>query len=337
MKLIMPSPPTGSRRHVLLAAASAGLACAAPFRLAHAQGYPSRPVRLVIGYPAGGAADILGRLLATHLGQTIGQPVVVDNRPGASGTIAAAQVARSEPDGYTLYLGSAAEFSLAPSAMGSRLAYDPEADFVPIRLLVRIPLILVVHPTLPVSHVRQLIELAKSKPGSLNYASFGNGTSPHIAAEVFKLQTGIQVEHIAYKGAAPAMADVLAGRVPIVFDTVASAYRHVKAGTLKALAVTSERRVPMAPEVATMAESGVPGFRIESWLGLFCAAKTPPAVLAALGNETSKFLDNPEMRARLEGMGFIVDGAATDASRVFIQQETVRMSRLISDAGVRFD
>nr|WP_214702604.1 tripartite tricarboxylate transporter substrate binding protein [Variovorax paradoxus] len=292
---------------------------------------------MVNGFPAGGAGDTIARMLAAHLGQSLGQPVVVENRPGASGTIAAGQVAKADPDGYTIYLGSASEFSHARSAMGSRLAYNPESDFHPIRILVRLPLMLVAHPSLSVSTVKQLLDLAQSKPGALNYASFGNGSTPHIAGEVFNLKTGSKLVHVPYKGSAPAMTDVLAGRVPLIFDTVAYSYPHVKAGALKALAVASDRRVPLAREIPTMVEAGVPDFRIESWLGLFCQAKTPPFVVEALSAASSQFINSVETRSKLEGMGFIVDGAGPDVARAFIQQETVRMSKLIADSGVRFE
>lgn len=326
-----------SRRQLLISAGAAAFAGLAPFSGAFAQGYPSRPVRLVNGFPAGGAGDTIARMLASSLGQSLGQPVVVENRPGASGTIAAGQVAKANPDGYTIYLGSAAEFALAPITMGASLAYNPESDFYPITILVRLPLMLVAHPSLSVSTVQQLLDLAKSKPGSLNYASFGNGSTNHIAGEAFNLKTGSKLVHIPYKGSASAMPDVLAGRVPLVFDTVAYSSPHVKAGALKALAVTSDKRVPLVREVPTMVEAGVPDFRIESWLGLFCQTKTPSSVIEALSAASSQFINNAEIRSKLEGMGFIVDGAGPDVARAFVQQETIRMSKLAADAGIRFE
>ena len=299
--------------------------------------YPNKPVRLIVGYPPGGAGDIFGRLVANYLSRTMGQQFVVENRPGAAGTIAAAQVARMPADGYTLYLATAGDFTTARSSFGDRLPYNPERDFTHITLVVKVPLVLVAHPSVPATTVQEFIAYAKSKPRQLNYASFGNGSTSHLAAEAFNMASGVEMTHVAYKGGSPAVADLLAGRVDVMFDTVLSASRFTKAGQLKSFGVTTLKRVPLMSETPTLAESGLAGFEIATWLGIVAPAGLPPQLIRALSLQLDAFTKDPEIQKQLDALGLLVDGSGPEAFSTFIQQESARMDKLIKGAGIQFD
>ncbi len=299
--------------------------------------YPNKPVRLIVGYPPGGAGDIFGRLVANYLSRTMGQQFVVENRPGAAGTIAAAQVARMPADGYTLYLATAGDFTTARSSFGDRLPYNPERDFTHITLVVKVPLVLVAHPSVPASTVQEFIAYAKSKPRQLNYASFGNGSTSHLAAEAFNMASGVEITHVAYKGGSPAVADLLAGRVDIMFDTVLSASRFTKAGQLKSFGVTTLKRVPLMSETPTLNESGLSGFEIATWLGIVAPAGLPPQLTQALARQLDAFTKDPEIQKQLDALGLLVDGSGPQAFSTFIKQESARMDKLIKRAGIQFD
>jgi len=256
-----------------------------------AQAYPEKPIHIVAIFPAGGTADILARTIGDKLHQSWGQPVIVENRPGASGNIAAEAVAKSAPDGYTILLGGLTTHGINPS-LYRHLPYDPIRDFAPITVAAATPLVLEVNPSVPVHSVRDLIALAKSKPGELNYASFGNGTSGHLCTVLFSSLAGIEMTHVPYKGSAPAMTDLLSGRVQVMFDAIPASLPHVKAGKLRALAVTSAERSPALPDVPTVAEAALPGFEVVGWLGFFAPAGVPSSIVHKLsveiGNEVVK-------------------------------------------------
>jgi tripartite-type tricarboxylate transporter receptor subunit TctC len=299
--------------------------------------YPTKSVRLIVGYPPGGAGDIFGRLVANYLSQHMGQQFIVENRPGAAGTIAAAQVARAPADGYTLYLASAGDFTTARSSFGTRLPYNPERDFTHITLLVKVPLVLVAHPSVPAATLKEFIAYAKTKPKQLNYASFGNGSTSHLAAEAFNLASGVEVTHVAYKGSSPAVADLIAGRVQIMFDTVLSGSRFIKSGQLKSYGVTTLKRVPLVSETPTLDQSGLPGFDIATWLGIVAPAGLPAQITQALSLELDAFTKDPDIRKQLDTLGLLVDGSGPAAFNTFIIEESARMDKLIKDAAIQFD
>ena len=299
--------------------------------------YPTKSVRVVVGYPPGGAGDIFGRLVANYLSQNMGQQFVVENRPGAAGTIAAAQVARLPADGYTLYLASAGDFTTARSSFGDRLPYSPERDFTHITLLVKVPLVLVAHPSVPAANVQEFIAYAKTMPRQLNYASFGNGSTSHLAGEAFNLASGVEMAHVAYKGGSPAVTDLLAGRVQVMFDTVLSGSRFIKSGQLKSFGVTTLKRVPLISDTPTLAESGLSGFEIATWLGIVAPAGLPTAVTQALAQKLDAFTKDPDMQKQLDALGLLVDGSGPAAFSTFIVEESARMDKLIKTAGIRFD
>ena len=318
---------------LFLAAALSSFAVAADPSTA----YPTKSVRVVVGYPPGGAGDIFGRLVANYLSQNMGQQFVVENRPGAAGTIAAAQVARLPADGYTLYLASAGDFTTARSSFGDRLPYSPERDFTHITLLVKVPLVLVAHPSVPAANVQEFIAYAKTMPRQLNYASFGNGSTSHLAGEAFNLASGVEMAHVAYKGGSPAVTDLLAGRVQVMFDTVLSGSRFIKSGQLKSFGVTTLKRVPLISDTPTLAESGLSGFEIATWLGIVAPAGLPTAVTQALAQKLDAFTKDPDMQKQLDALGLLVDGSGPAAFSTFIVEESARMDKLIKTAGIRFD
>src|SRR5438552_13835540 len=244
---------------------------------ASAQTYPTRPIRLVVPFPAGGTTDILAREVGQRLSMTLGQPVVIDNRPGAAGNIGADLVAKSAPDGYTLLMGTVGTHAINAS-LYAKMPYDHVKDFAPIILVAGVPNVLVVNPSLPVNSVQELIAYAKANPGKLNFASSGPGTSIHLSGELFKVMAGVQMTHVPYKGSAPALQDLLGGQVQLMFDNLPPSLPHIKAGKLRALAVTSVARSPALPDVPTIAESGLPGFEASSWFGILVPAGTPSAI-----------------------------------------------------------
>ena len=282
----------------MLKAVCAAAILLAPGRPAglHAQSYPERPVRFIISLAAGGSADIVGRLLAQKLGETFGQQFVVDNRPGAAGIIGTEIAARAPRDGYTLLLAGSS-FGTAPG-LYRKLPYDPLQDLAPITMPATAPGLLVVHPALPVRTVRDLIELARAKPGQLNYGTPGNGTSPHFAAALFNIMAGIDMVHVPYKGAAMVMTDLVAGQIQVSFASMPSAIAQVKAGRLRGVAVTGARRSAAMPELPTVADA-VPGFESSSWQGLFAPAGTPAAIIGKLNLEIARIVHLPEMMNQL--------------------------------------
>jgi tripartite-type tricarboxylate transporter receptor subunit TctC len=310
------------------------LACIAHVPLATAQ-FPAKPVRIVIGFAAGGGADILARTIAPKLGENLGQQVVVDNRPGAAGNIGIELVAKSPPDGYTLLMGVPGLVS--NPLLYSKVPFDLVRDFAPISLLGTVPNLLVVHPSVPANSVRQLVALAKANPRKLNVASSGSGTSLHLAAELFKSMTGIELVHVAYKGGAPAVADLMGGHVDLMFDVLPSSMPYVKAGRLKALGVTSEQRTPLLPDIPTLAESGVPGYQAVTWNGILAPAATPRDVISKLNGAIAQILRTPEMKERFAGIGTEPIWTTPEQFDAFLRAETVKWTGVIKSAGIKLE
>ena len=301
-----------------------------------AQSYPSRPVRLVVPFPAGGTTDILARAMAEKLSGALGQQFVVDNRPGAGGNIGSDIVAKSQPDGYTLLMGTVGTHAINPS-LYPKMPYDHVKDFVPVVLVAGVPNVLVVNPTVPAKTVAELIALAKEKPGTINFASSGNGTSIHLSGELFKLLAGVQIAHVPYKGSAPALTDLIGGQVQIMFDNLPSALPHIKGGKLRALAVTSSKRAPALPDLPTIAESGVAGFEASSWFGILAPAATPRDIVQRINAEANKALHAPDMREKLLAQGAEAVGNSPEFFADSIRTETVKWAKVVKDSGARVD
>lgn len=325
------------RRIAALLGAVALALSAAPAAAQDAAGFPARTIRIVVPFPPGGVTDRLARVVAQKMQEQWGQPAVVDNRPGASGMIAAEQVAKSPPDGYTLMMGHIGTHAINPSLF-AKLPYDPVQDFAPVSLLVSVPNILLVHPSVPAGSVAELIALARAKPGTLNFASPGSGTSGHMSAELFKSLAGIDIVHVPYKGPGPALQDLLAGQVNMLFDTVASSMPQVRAGKLKGLAVTTPARSAIAPDVPTMAEAGVAGYEIAPWFAAYAPAGTPPAVIDKLNAEMRRILALPDVRTAFvdqQGMTLIASSPAELGAHT--QREIAKWARVVKATGARAD
>jgi tripartite-type tricarboxylate transporter receptor subunit TctC len=269
---------------------------------ARAQAYPTHPVRLVVPYPAGGAADILARVIGQKLSERLGEPVIVENRPGAGTAIGAKFVAKAPPDGYTILMGTVSSHAINP-ALTKDVGYDPVADFAPISLVASLPFILDVNPSVPAHSVAELIALAKRQPGKLTFASAGIGTSNQLAGELFKSMAGIDIVHVPYRGSAPALEDVIAGHVTMMFDLTITSLPQIAAKQVRALAITTPRRSKLVPDLPTVAESGLPGYAVDAWFGLFAPAKTPDTVVSRLNAETVAVMSLPDVRASLAKQG----------------------------------
>ncbi|MGZ5095692.1 MAG: Bug family tripartite tricarboxylate transporter substrate binding protein [Burkholderiales bacterium] len=301
-----------------------------------AQDYPARSVRLVIPFAPGGSNDILGRLVASRLSETVGQQVVPDNRPGAGGSIGAELVARSAPDGYTLLIGHIGTLAVNPT-LYRKLAYNPVTDFQPISLIAKVPNIMVVHPSVPARSIRELIALAKAQPGALVYGSGGSGGAGHLATEYFKLMAKINIIHIPYKGTGPAIIDLLAGQTQLVFAGVPGISAQVRANKLRALGVSTSTRLAVFPEVPTIAEAGVPGYEATQWYGLLAPAGTAKAVIDKLNRELVKGLKTKHMQERLAADGSEPFASTPEEFMSFIKEEIVRWAPVIKAADIRAD
>lgn len=301
---------------------------------ASAQTWPDRPVRILLGYPPGGGTDLVARLVQQPLTTRWGQPVVVDNRPGANAIIATEAVAKAKPDGYTLLMAYATELAVNP-ATHKALPYDPVKDFAPIVQMASAPLVLAVNPALPAKDVRDLVALAKAKPGSLNYSSSGTGSVHHFAGALFNLQTGAGLVHVPYKGSGPATADAVSGQVQATYASVASVLRFVQAGRLRALAVTSKQRSPSMPEVPSMAEAGLAEFELTSWYGLLAPAGTPAAVIAKIHADVSAILAGAESQKSFAAQGLDPAGGSPQAFAEFVRGEAARFARIAKAGNIR--
>ena len=320
----------------LMAAGALGT-CFAAFAVGvSAQAYPTKPIRIVVPFPAGGTTDVLARAAAQKLAETLGQPAVVDNRPGAGGNIGAELVAKSAPDGYTLLMGTVGTHAINPG-LYPKLPYDHVKDFAPVILVAGVPNVLVINPALPVNSVPELIAYAKANPGKLNFASSGNGTSIHLSAELFKTMAGVQMTHVPYKGSAPALQDLVGGQVQLMFDNLPSSLALIKGGKLKALAVTSGARAAALPDVPTLAESGLPGFEASSWFGLLAPTGTPSSVIAKLNGEIAKWLATPEAKEKLLAQGANAAGGTAEEFAQFIAAETAKWQKVVKESGAKVD
>jgi tripartite-type tricarboxylate transporter receptor subunit TctC len=316
--------------HAAVLAALLGAAAGAA-----AQPYPDKPVRMIVAVPPGGPADILARLVGPRLTESLGQTVVIDNRPGANGNIAYEMAARSAPDGYTFVL-VAAGVAINPS-LYREVRYDPVRDFAAITHGISVPNILVVHPSVPAASVSELIALAKSRAGRLTFASAGNGTSGHLALELFKQRAGVDIVHVPYKGGGPALAEVVAGQVQALFSLALAATQQVKAGRVRALAITSGKRSAVAPDLPTVAELGFPGFEVIGWFGWLAPAKTPRPIIARLNAEIVKALNTPEVRERLLSQSSEPVGDSPQAFGAFVKNEHEKWAGVIRRAGIRME
>lgn len=299
------------------------------------QAYPTRPVRLVIPFPPGGPADIFGRLIAFKLSDALREQMVVDNRGGGNGNIGAEFVARAAPDGYTLLLLPSA--LAANASLYSKLPYSLVADFTGVASLGTFPLLLVTHPSVPAKNVSDLVALAKSKPGQLNFASAGSGGGAHLAAESFSRAAGVNIVHVPYKGTGPAVLGLLGGQVSLMFASVPSVIQHVRAGKLNALAVTSAQRSVALPEVPTVAEQGLPGYEIVSWFGVVAPAGTPPEIVRRLNDEVRRVLTAPDFQERLNDEGGRALSMTPEEFTDFIRKETVRWAKIVREVGAKLD
>jgi len=301
---------------------------------AGAQTYPNKPIRIIVPFTAGGTSDILARALGPHISAAWGQPVIVENRTGANGNVGADFVAKSAPDGYTMLLSDVGALAINPSVYAS-MPFDPVKDFSPIVMVSYSPHVLAVHPSVPVSSVQELIAYAKANPGKMNFANSGTGGAPHLAGVEFAARTGVQWAYIPYKGGSAAVIDVIAGNANVLFNGMLATYPSVKGGRLKGLAVSSAQRVPSAPELPTVAESGLPGFVTGSYQGLLAAAGTPRDIVAKLNAEFTRILNTAEMKEMLAKQGTEVRAGTPEALGTFIAEEKTRWAKVVREAGIK--
>lgn len=330
---------SGSRRAFtagtlsLAAVLAGGLAVATP---AAAQNYPTRPITIIVPFPAGGTTDILARIVGQGLYKELGQPVVIDNRAGAGGTIGAALAARAPADGYTLFMGTVGTHAIN-AALFKNMPYDHIKDFQPLSRVAMMPNLLVAHPSQPFKTVKELIAYAKANPGKLNFASAGNGTSIHLSGELFKSMTGIDMVHVPFRGSAPAVAALLGGQTAIMFDNMPSVIQHVRAGRLRPIAVTTAKRSPELPDVPTIAEAGVPGYEATSWFGMFTTAGTPAPVVSKVHGALMKVLADPEVKKQIAGQGAEPVAEKPEQFAQFIAAETAKWAKVVKASGASID
>jgi tripartite-type tricarboxylate transporter receptor subunit TctC len=316
----------------LLALTASAMLVHAPVQ---AQAWPVKPISLVVTYPAGGGADAMARLIAPKLGEALGQPVIVENKPGASGQIGASAVAKATPDGYTLML-DASSFAVNP-ALFAKLPYDSDKAFKPIGVIALFPNVLLANPGFGAKSVKDVVTAAKVKKHAVSYASSGNGSAQHLAGAMFESAAGVDMLHVPYKGGAPALNDVIGGQVPLFFGNLASTLQHVKAGKLLPLAVTSGKRSPILPDVPTMAEAGVAGYEVYEWNALFAPAGTPDAVIAKVAAALQATLDSSDVKTRIAQLGGEPQTAKPDVAQQFIRQQTILWARLVKERGISVD
>lgn len=304
--------------------------------MAHAQSYPTKPIRMVIGFTPGTATDIIARIVGQKLSTTLGQPVVIENRDGAGGTIAATIAARASPDGYTLWVASSGQLVVSPH-LYKKLPYSPIRDFAPIAMLAAVPNVLVVHSSLPVASVKDLVELVKAKPGQINYASSGKGSASHLNSELFKSLTGVNMVEIPYKSSAQAMTDLIAGQVSLNFPTLPATMPHIKAGRLRALAVTSGTRSKAMPELPTMAEAGVATYEATNAYAIAAPAGTPRSIVSRLNGEVNATLKTSDVAEKMMSLGAEPLGGSSDDMARYIQEGLAKWKKLIASIGIQLD
>jgi tripartite-type tricarboxylate transporter receptor subunit TctC len=303
---------------------------------AHAQQWPNRPIKYIVNFAPGGTTDILARMLGSKLSEALGQPVVVENKPGQAGSIGAAELARAAPDGYTIGAGTISSHAINVS-LYSKLPYDVLKDFAPITLLATLPNMLVIHPSIPANNVQELIVFLKANPNKHSFGSAGNGTSQHMSGELFKTMTGVQMQHIPYKGSGPMIPDLLGGTLSMSFENLTTAYPPARQGKLKALAVTSAKRSFLAPEVPTLAESGLAGYDISSWQALFAPGGTPKPIIDRYYAETVKALKAPDVVKRLQDLGLDAGGITPEEMTAKLREDIPRLGKIVRDSGAKVD
>jgi tripartite-type tricarboxylate transporter receptor subunit TctC len=304
--------------------------------LAAAQGYPAKPIKMIVPFPPAGSTDISARAVAGKLGERLGQPVVVENRPGAGGNIGTDIASKAAPDGYTIIVGTVGTHAIN-SALYSKMPYDHIRDFAPVILLSTTPNVLVMNPSFPANSVADVIRLAKAKPGELNFASSGAGTSIHLSGELFKSMAGLDMTHIPYKGSAPMLIDLISGQVNMAFDNLSSAMVHIKAGKLKALATTGSQRSPALPDLPTVSEAGLPGYDSTSWNAIFVPAGTPREIIEKLNRETRAILESPETRKYFAEQGAAAGGGTPGELAAFVRAETAKWAKVVKESGAKVD
>ena len=319
-----------------MAAAAVALMAAPGIAQAPASNWPNKPIRYIVNFAPGGTTDILARTIGERLGAALGQPIVVENKPGQGGSIGAAELARAAPDGYTIGAGTISSHAIN-ATLYDKLSYDPMTSFAPITLYATQPNVLLVHPSVPAKNVRELIALLKASPNKYSFGSAGNGTSQHISGELFKAMAGVNMQHIPYRGSGQMMPELLGGTLLVAFDNIATAVQHVNAGKLRALAVTSATRSVVSPDVPTMAESGLPGYDISSWQAVFAPAGTPAPIVERLYTEIARILKTPDIQKRLSDLGLNVSEMTPAQLTALIKADVPRLGKIVKDTGARAD
>ena len=317
--------------YALSAALALGICGNAP-----AQQYPTKSVRMIVGFAPGGGTDIVGRIICAKLTEMHGQSFIVDNRAGATGTIGADLMAKAPPDGYTIMMGHVNSHGIAPNLF-KKLPYDAQRDFAMVAYVGYVPNVLVVHPSIPAKNVAELVAIAKAKPGALNYASSGVGSTQHLAGELFQLISGTKIVHVPYKGSGPAVVDLIAGHVSMNFDTMPPVLPHIRSGKLKALALTTPQRSPQLPQLPTMIEAGMKGFEMTNWYGVMAPAKTARDIVTKLNGEINKIMAMPDAKAKLEEAGTQLNPMSTEQFTIFLGNEITKYAKLIKASGVTLD
>ena len=323
------------RRTFVLAAAAAAVSLA-PFAASAQAQFPAKPITIIVPFSAGGTTDILARVIGQYMGRDLGQTVVVDNRAGAGGNIGGQAAARAPADGYTLFMGTVGTHAINQS-LYRKMPFDPIKDFAPLSRVAMVPNLLVANPSQPFKSVKEMIAYAKANPGKINFGSSGNGSSIHLSGELFKQMAGVDMQHVPYRGSAPAVSDLLGGQISVMFDNMPSAIPHVKGGKLRALAVTTAKRSPALPDVPTIAEAGVPGYEATSWFGLLAPAGTPAPVVAKLNASILKALADPEVKKKLAEQGAEPHGEKPEQFAAFIESETVKWGKVVKESGASLD
>jgi tripartite-type tricarboxylate transporter receptor subunit TctC len=336
--------PSLRRRGLLAAASSSAIASVAaallaPAAWAQAGGdkWPSKPIRYIVPFAAGGTTDILARVVGEKLGPALGTTLVIDNKPGQGGSAGAAELARAAPDGYTIGGGTISSHAINATLYAGRLSYDPVTSFEPITMYASQPNVLLVHPGVPAKDLKEFIALVKSQPGKFSFGSAGNGTSQHISGELFKTMAGVDLQHIPYRGSGPMMPELLGGTLQVAVDNIATAIPHIKAGKLRALAVTSAQRSGVAPEVPTMAEQGLAGYELSSWQAVFAPAGTPKAIVERLHAEIAKILKSPEVAKKLTDLGLDLSGMTPAELAAVVKADVPRLGKVVRDSGAKAD
>ena len=324
------------RTFALATVAAAGALSLAPLAAQAQAAYPSKPITIIVPFSAGGTTDILARVVGQFMSNDLGQPVVIDNRAGAGGNIGGQAAARATPDGYTIFMGTVGTHAINQS-LYKKMPFDPIKDFAPLSRVAMVPNLLVANPSQPYKNVKELIAYAKANPGKINFGSSGAGSSIHLSGELFKQMAGVDMQHVPYRGSAPAVSDLLGGQINLMFDNMPSAIPHVKGGKLRPLAVTTAKRSPALPDVPTIAESGVPGYEATSWFGLLAPAGTPAPVIAKLNASILKALANPEVKKKLAEQGAEAAGEKPEQFAAFIAAETAKWGKVVKESGATAD